>query len=121
MSRGQRLFAELAAPGHQLGPAGLVLAEEACRIVDRLDRLHGQLEGGGNWLQLETREGFTEVTVVVDQALAESRQQAVALKGIFTELRQATSRRPASPAPREAAGIGDLTARIAARQGSSAG
>lgn len=76
--------------GAQLTGAHRVLAEEACRIADRLDRLDEVLTGPGTaWMRFRVAEGDTEVTVVVDRALSEARQQAVALKAIVSELRQA--------------------------------
>lgn len=121
-SRGQRLWRQMTEPGHPLDPAVLVILEEACRIVDRLDRLHAHLEGG-TWLEVvASGAGGTQVTVVVDGLLAETRQHAVALKGLVTELRQSTGRIPAkAAAPTESSGISDLTARISARRDSSAG
>lgn len=103
--------------GEQLGPAQRVLLEEACRIVDRLDRLDAQLDGR-DWLSFDVGRGGP-VTVVVDRVLSEARQQAAVLKQIVAELRQSTARQ-SRPAVKET-GIADLAARIAARRDSSAG
>jgi hypothetical protein len=73
-------------------PAVLVLAEEAARIADRLDRLAEQLDGRA-WLRMRTQDiaaGMDSRTVTVKvifaAALAESRQQALTLKGILAEV-----------------------------------
>lgn len=66
------------------------LLEEACRIVDRLDRLDAILDGDpGEWLRFRVSEDGSEVTVTVDRALDQARQQAAVLKQIIGELRQA--------------------------------
>lgn len=65
-----------------------MVLEEACRIVDRLDRLDGILSGDpGEWMRFRVSEDGTEVTVSIDKALAEARQQQVALKQLAAELR----------------------------------
>jgi hypothetical protein len=61
------------------------LAVEACRIVDRLDRLDRQLDGH-DWLRFHANEDQTEVIVYVDKVLSEAREQAMALRGIVAEL-----------------------------------
>lgn len=106
-----------------LGPAQLVLLQEACRMADRLDRLDAVLEGR-DWVSFQVGEGVTEVTVTVDRALSEARQQATALKQLVAELRQSSPKAaspPKLPAPeRKAGGLGDLSARIAARRAAPA-
>lgn len=95
-ARAQRLWAELQA---ELKPTAgrLALAEEACRIVDRLDRLDALLRGDSDaWLRLRVNEDTTEITVMVGQPLAEARQQAAVLKSIVGELRQGMDGKPAS-------------------------
>ncbi|GGM64173.1 hypothetical protein GCM10012275_38390 [Longimycelium tulufanense] len=121
-ARGRRLWDEVTAAG-ELPPLQATLLREACRIADRLDRLHAQLDGR-DWLQLENAgEDGGPVTVVVDRALAEARQQAAVLKQLVAELRAATTRSTrSSPAVQgEVGGLADLTARIAARRASPAG
>ncbi|MCI2421498.1 hypothetical protein MOQ72_29095 [Saccharopolyspora sp. K220] len=114
---GQRLWAAMT-EGGQLAPMQAVLLLEACRIADRLDKLDAQLRGE-DWLRFEASEDGPEVTVIVDRALSEARQQATALKQIVAELRQTTSRGKQKPAAdAKGAGIADLTARIAARRAS---
>ncbi|WP_199444466.1 hypothetical protein [Umezawaea beigongshangensis] len=69
-----------------------VLLLEACRIVDRLDKLDAQLRGDDRgWLEIELPDDDRdrEVVVIVDRALVEARQQAVALKQLVGEIRQA--------------------------------
>ena len=86
---GRQLWDELS--GDSLSGARRVLLEQACRIVDRLDRLDAILNGRDRaWLTLETGDDG-EITVIVDKVLAESRQQSTALKQLFAELRQGES------------------------------
>jgi hypothetical protein len=119
--RGARLWAEMA---DGLGPAHRVLLEEACRIADRLDRLDALLEGRQDaWLRFDSsRDDGGEVRVVIDALLGESRQQATALRGLVAEIRAAMGKsgRPVPVKPK-GAGLGDLSARIAARRGAPAG
>lgn len=73
-----------------LAPAERVLIVEACRIVDRLDKLDALIAGDAEqWIDIIETRGNPEVAeVVINKPLAEARQQALALKQIFTELRQ---------------------------------
>lgn len=68
------------------GERGLLLLEEACRIADRLDRLDALLVGDADtWARLDhRRDGTTEV--VVDSALTEARQQALALRQLLASI-----------------------------------
>lgn len=122
--RGTTLWRALA---NEVGPAHRVLLDEACRIVDRLDRLDAVLAGRADWLRVEDRS-FGEnvkVTVTVDGVLAEARQQVNALRGIVTELRTAgavkTRTRTSEPqkSPEEGS-LADLLS-FAARRRSPAG
>ncbi|MGA4726283.1 hypothetical protein ACPB67_02585 [Micromonospora taraxaci] len=136
--RGRRLWQQLADEGPELKPAERVLAEEACRTTDRLDVLDRILRGDEDaWMRLHSaNEDGSIVKVVLNNALAEARQQQVALKALLAELR--TSRQgPAAksgagkpPASGEQdrevpAGVLDLTKRIGDLQrqagGSAAG
>lgn len=75
-----------------------VLAEEACRIVTRLDRLHEQLEGDpGAWFGIIETLPDTIAEVTVDKALAEARQQATTLTGVLTRLAALLGEAPAVP------------------------
>lgn len=103
-----------------LGAPHRLLVDEAARIADRLDRLHYALQNKGTWLRFEAADGG-EVVVTVDNVLAEARQQATALKGIVSELRAALPAREKSKPAAKAGGLGDLSARIAARRNTSAG
>lgn len=121
--RGQQLWDDLA--GVDLPPTHRVLLDEACRIVDRLDRLDGALERKKTWLRFDTAD-TGEVIVIVDNVLAETRQQASTLKALIAEIRAAAPKPSAKPARPSAAkpkggGLADLTARIAARGGSATG
>lgn len=114
--RGARLWQEEG--GDKLTGGRRVLLEEACRTVDRLDRLDAILNGGsGEWMRFRVSEDGTEVTVTLDRALAEARQQATALKQIVAELRQGAAVEP------ETGGsvIDQLAARRAQRLANSAG
>jgi len=100
-------------------PAHKALLLEACRIGDRLDRLDRHLDGE-DWLNFEVNDDRTVVTVIVDKALAEARQQALAFKQIVSELRLAAGKSAVDPS-KGASGLADLTARIAARRAGTAG
>ena len=76
--------------------SGFLLLGEACRIVDRLDRLSAALNGKGrDWLKLAEdvemiigRGDHQKITVKVqvDGLLSEGRQQQLALKTILAQL-----------------------------------
>ena len=85
---GAALWEELM-PG-PAGPGEAAIATEACRIVDRLDRLHVLLAGDHeSWIELNNLKGHDDVVeIVVNNALSEARQQATALRGLLAELRQ---------------------------------
>ena len=81
----------------ELDPSGFVLLGEACRIIDRLDRLSAALNGKGrDWLKLADEIEVTasrfgdgkniSVKVTVDGLLSESRQQQLALKTMLAQL-----------------------------------
>jgi hypothetical protein len=81
----------------ELDPSGFVLLGEACRIIDRLDRLSDALNGKGrDWLKLADEievvaERFGDgkkvsVKVAVDGLLSEARQQQLALKTVLAQL-----------------------------------
>lgn len=75
----------------ELDASGFVLLGEACRIIDRLDRLSGALNGKGrDWLKLsddiEVVGSTTRIQVVVDGLLSEGRQQQLALKTVLAQL-----------------------------------
>ncbi|MFD3748340.1 hypothetical protein [Nocardia sp. NPDC058633] len=83
-SRGRELVDSLTEPGDPLSLTVLVV--EAGRIVDRLDTLDAVLSGDAEtWLRLaEGREGA--ITVRVDSALTEARQQASVLRQLLVEI-----------------------------------
>ncbi|TWJ23118.1 hypothetical protein [Micromonospora endolithica] len=135
--RGRRLWREVIEGGATLRPAERVLLEEACRAADRLDVLDRILRGDEDaWMRLHTaNEDGSIVKVVLNNALAEARQQQVALKALVAELRtsqggaaapQQPSARP--PAAKEDAGddpagsprVVSFAARIAAKRGGTA-
>lgn len=115
--RSRRLWRE--EKGDELTGSRRTLLEEACRITDRLDRLDAILSGdAGEWMRFTVSDDGAEVTVTLDKALAESRQQAVALKQLLTELRQS-----AGVAKPETGGsaLDQLAAKRAARLANASG
>lgn len=118
---GRRLWDEMTADG-AVAPMQAVLLLQACRIVDRLDRLDRQLHGE-DWLRFRHEESGEDVRLYVDRVLAEEREQAVALKTIVAELRQALGKQAQQPQQRQKGGgvLGDLAARRAARSAHTAG
>lgn len=85
----------------KIDASGLILLGEACRIIDRLDRLSDALNGAGrDWLKISddvedyvTSDDHRKLTikVVVDGLLSEARQQQLAYKTIMTQLKLATA------------------------------
>ena len=94
--KGARLWREM----HALttyNPAEMVMLEEACRIADRLDRLHAALEGGDYLRLQEATDGSGDIVLRPDSALNEARQQANQLKQLVAALRlpdEKTGERP---------------------------
>jgi hypothetical protein len=88
-TRGSRLRSDLLKRA-DTDSAACALIEEACRIVDRLDKLDRLLSGDAeSWIDIVEARGNPELAeLVINAPLAEARQQALALKQIFTELRQ---------------------------------
>lgn len=113
--RGTALWSQITSGG-AIGPLQAVLLLEACRIADRLDRLDRQLRGE-DWLRFWRGDDSAPVTVYVDKVLAESREQATALRGICVELARQMSNVPTKQEPtKQGVGIVDLAARVAARR-----
>jgi hypothetical protein len=114
--RGRKLWRDLVA-AHRFGPAQLALVEEACRLADRLDRLHALLSGDrASWDVLTLDSG--DVTVVVNSALIEARLHAATLKGLVAELRQGTPAATVTPAKTDrVAALQDEVARRRAQRG----
>jgi hypothetical protein len=125
--RGARLWREMSGDTRSGGERALV--EEACRIADRLDELDGLLAGGLEaLLRFKLSDDGADVTVVVNNPLAEARQQAAVLKQIVSELRQSAAPKPAgrgaitaAGGPGVATGVADLTTRIAERRAQAQG
>ena len=106
--RGRRLWAELAAAS-TLDPASAVLAEEACRMADRLDKLDALITGRSDeWLRFRHDQDGGAVTVIVDNLLGEARQQANVLRGLVAQLEKS---RPAAEPEKPAEGASDELAR----------
>ena len=69
------------------GERGLVLLEEACRIADRLDRLDAVLAGEADvWARLVHRTRTDSYELVIDSAMGEARQHALALKQLLLSI-----------------------------------
>lgn len=89
-ARGRALWDKLTAGNPD--PVQEVLILQACRLVDTLDRLDGAKRSKKVWFALaEEAEGSfggsgTEVKIIVDNLLAEYRQQAVALAAILAKI-----------------------------------
>jgi hypothetical protein len=76
------------------------LATEADRIKARLDQLDRQLSGDPDaWLSIVQRMPDTVAEVMVDKALAEARQQALALATIVKTLDGAAGQQDAPSGP----------------------
>jgi hypothetical protein len=96
----------------RFNPAQEVLAEEACRLADRLDRLDGLLAGGTTaWAFLRPDRDGDGVTLVVNSAMAEARQGALALRQVVESL----GLEPAAPAEVKGGALDQLRARREAR------
>jgi len=116
--RGERLWREMTAAA-ALTPAHMVLLEEACRLADRLDWLNAILLRWASPGNTDDEEGGAS-SGDISGFLAESRQQATALRGLVAEIRQGLKGSSTSaPAPAEIAGgsgVADLSKRIAERR-----
>jgi hypothetical protein len=119
-TRGQWLWRQLHA-GDPPTPDHDVLIAEACRITDRLDRLDALLLADQEtWARLQVPDNDSgEIRLVLNAALAEARQQQLALKAITAELRAA--RAGAKPAGTGGSVLDQLAARRAARRANATG
>lgn len=118
--RGQAFWEALTAD-RDADAAWLVLAEEACRIADRLDRLEALISGDAReWARVEfsVRGDRTEIRLVFDDALAEARQQANALRQILTTLRVGVA---GEKKAKELSALDQLAAKRSGRRSASAG
>ncbi len=118
--RGSRLWEALTG-GQQGDAAWLVMAEEACRIADRLDRLDRLIAGDDReWARIEfaARGDRKEIRLVFDDALAEARQQANALRQIVASLGVGKAE---SKAAKELSALDQLAAKRESRRSASAG
>lgn len=106
-TRGRRLWQQVADEGDELKPGERVLLEEACRTADRLDVLDRILRGDEDaWMRLHAvNEDGSVVKVVLNNALAEARQQQVALKQLVAELRQSRAAAGSGKPPRRTGGL----------------
>lgn len=98
--KGRRLWREMLELA-QFNPAERVILEEACRIADRLDVLDKVLSGDASgWMRLKVSQDGAEVTVTLDNALSEARQQANVLKQLVASLRLPDEKTGARPQQR---------------------
>lgn len=116
--RGNRVWTALYSD--YLSPSNRLLLEEICRTADRLDRLDVLLRGDEDaWVTLRTvSDDGSVVQVVINNLLAEARQQQIAMKQLIAEFRQtATVTASGAGAEPQAGGSfrDDLRARRAAR------
>lgn len=87
---------------------------EACRMLDRLDRLDRQLRGE-DWLRFYVRDDAgAEVAVYVDKALTEARELQTAFKALATELVKVAG--AAEPKQKGGGVLNDLADELAARR-----
>jgi hypothetical protein len=102
-ARGRRLWRDVLSGYPELAekPAELVLLEEACRGADRLERLDEILRGDAEvWTRIRLpRDGDEDhpLTLIIDGALSEARQQQNQLKQLVAALRlpdEQTGKRP---------------------------
>lgn len=108
--------------GAKLTGGPRALAREACRIVDRLDKLDRMLGGEAHdWIRLVEQAGKDDIVeVVIDKPLAEARQQAAVLKQLVAELRQGSD--AGAKVPEQGGEYGDqLAARRAKRLADATG
>jgi len=123
--RGCRLWGELATT--TTAPAVRVLIEEACRIADRLERLDAICRGESDvWARFSVDRDGDEVTVVIDRALSEARQQALALRQLVADIRQAAGSAGTAPGHQgssghQGGGRDDLASRRKARLADATG
>ncbi|MER6534697.1 hypothetical protein ABT215_12980 [Streptomyces sp900105755] len=111
--RGRRLWRDSLEQG-PLTPAQLVILEEACRISDRLDLLDFIIRGQMAGVNAEEQSSGD-----FQRWLAEARQQSATLRALLGEISsKSAASKTAEPAPdaKGAAGVSDLSARIAARR-----
>ena len=111
--RGRRLWREVIGQA-SLDPGQVVLLEEACRTVDRLDKLDRILTGeDAEWIGFQQRYEGDDVTITLNAPIAEARQQALALQKLVAAL----SLNASLEAKPTGDGIDELLARRAARFG----
>jgi hypothetical protein len=91
------------------------LVLEICRTADRLDRLEVILSGAGNeWITFKEKQNG-DVIVVIDSALTEARQQALAMRALMADIKKVPVEKP-----EQGGGVVDeLKKRRATRHGSA--
>lgn len=110
--RGRALWISL---GQTVGTPAGELALEACRLADRLEQLDCYLGGRDAWLDLvEKVEGSGRYEIVVDKALDQARQQALAFKQLLADL--GVTAVPAAPPERAKSPLDQLREARARRE-----
>ncbi len=90
-----------------------VLAGEAARLADRLDRLAQLLSGDvEEWARLQVKADEDTAVLIINGAAAEARQAASTLRGILAQLNGVP--RPAKGAPGTPEGGGTIEDELAA-------
>lgn len=117
--RGTALWLDVLAE-RDLDAAGRVLLAEACRMADRLEQMDRLLRGDiSTWAVISDEYGAggkRRVTVVLDDALGEARQQAATYRQIVATLKLGTAAEKAT----ERGSLDQLGARRAARLAATA-
>ncbi len=87
LTRGQRVWDGLGGAG-EIGMDERILIEEAARLADRLEKLDQHLTDGRVWFSLRRLdEDGSIVSVRVDNALGEARQNIQALNAVLAAIR----------------------------------
>jgi hypothetical protein len=86
-AEGFRAAAKASKP--ELGPGELLLLDEACRLVDRLDRYDALISGdAGEWATLEQPNQYAPAALVISisSVVAEARQTVSELRQVVKAL-----------------------------------
>lgn len=97
-SRGVRLWSESVAVKDSWSPGERVLLEEACRIVDRLDRFDALISGDMTaWLSIDWPFKDSPAALVINSVVGEARSSAAELRQIVKQLALPASEAEAKP------------------------
>ena len=85
--RGVRLWSEAVSARSDWSPGDRVLLEEACRLVDRLDRCDALISGDVKaWAQIDWPFEDAPAALVISSVVTEARQGAAELRQIVKQL-----------------------------------